>query len=58
MKTILLVLAAGFALSGCVVAPAYDVPGPYYAPAPAVVVQPYFYGYGGRWYGHGGRHWR
>ena len=53
MKTLLAVLAACAALSGCVVAP-ID-PGPVvYAPAPVVVARPYYayprYGYWRRGY--------
>jgi hypothetical protein len=56
MKTLLLLAAVSLAaLSGCAVVPAYGPPG-YYAPAPAVVVQPYgYYGYRG---GYGYRGYR
>ncbi len=56
MKTLLLSAAVSLAtLSGCAVVPAYGPPG-YYAPAPAVVVQPYgYYGYRG---GYGYRGYR
>jgi hypothetical protein len=40
MKTLLAVLAAGAALSGCVVAPVQPGPVVYAAPPPAVVVAP------------------
>jgi hypothetical protein len=59
MKTLLAVLAAGAALTGCVVAPIEPGPVAYAAPPPAVVVAPrpyyaypryrYHYGYRGYW---------
>jgi hypothetical protein len=44
MKTLLAVLAAGAALSGCVIAPVEPGPVVYAAPPPAVVVasRPYY----------------
>ena len=54
MKTLLILLASGIALSGCAVVPAYGPPGYYAAPAPVVIAPAYGYGYG--YYGH--RHWR
>ncbi|HKQ29314.1 MAG TPA: hypothetical protein VJT77_11990 [Burkholderiales bacterium] len=56
MKTILAVLVACAALSGCVVAPIEPGPVVYAAPPPAVVVtpRPYYY----RHYGPRYRYWR
>ena len=64
MKSVLLVIVAVAAVSGCAVVPAYGPPGVYVAP-PAVVVAPSYgygyYGYRGGYGGYGGygghRHW-
>jgi len=56
-KKALIVALLSTGLAGCIAVPAYGpyYGGPDYAPAPAVVVQPYgYYGY----YGHGHRYWR
>jgi len=54
MRTLLVVLAASAALSGCVVAPVEPGPVVYAAPAPVVVARPYYayprYGYWHRGY--------
>ena len=54
MKTLLAVLAATAALSGCVVAPIDPGPVVYAAPGPVVVARPYYayprYGYWHRGY--------
>jgi hypothetical protein len=54
MRTLLAVLAASAALSGCVVAPVEPGPVVYAAPAPVVVARPYYayprYGYWHRGY--------
>jgi len=54
MKTLLAVLVAGAALSGCVVAPIEPGPVVYASPGPVVVARPYYayprYGYWHRGY--------
>jgi hypothetical protein len=56
MKIATLLILVSTSLAGCIVAPLGGPPGVYVAPiAPAIVVQPYGYGYyGGPRY----RHWR
>jgi hypothetical protein len=55
MKTILAILLAGAALSGCVVLPMDAGPGVYAAPPPVIVApRPYYYGH----YGPRYRYWR
>jgi len=57
MKTLLTVLSATAALSGCVAVPVEPGPVVYAAPLPAVVVAPRPYYYGGYYY-RGGPYWR
>jgi hypothetical protein len=63
MKTLIAVLAAAFALAGCVAVPAYYPdsysygPGSYYGPPAASFSFGYTYNDGPR-YGYRHRHWR
>ena len=57
MKTLLALLAAGFALAGCVAVPVEPGPVVYAAPPPVVVAPAYGYYYrGGPYWRH--RYWR
>ena len=56
MKTLLALVIAAAALGGCVAVPMEPGPVVYAAPAPAVVVAPRPYYYGGHYYG--GHYWR
>jgi hypothetical protein len=55
MKTLLAILVAGAALSGCVAVPVEPGPVVYAAPAPAVVVAPRPYYYHGPYWHRGWR---